>query len=519
MATAAMAGKPAAPTMDGCALSGSRMWTAGAVLALSNFMVVLDTSIANVSVPHIAGSLAIAPDQGTWVITSYSVAEAICVPLTGFLAARFGVVRTYLAAMTGFCLFSILCGMSPTLGFLVSARIGQGICGGPIMPLTQTLLLRVFPAQKRGQAMGLWAMTTVVAPIAGPLLGGTISDNWSWHWIFFINIPIAIICVVGSYLMVSKCETPTTKARIDVGGMALLVIWVGALQIMLDIGRDHDWFHNMFIVSLAVIAFVGFIAFVIWELTEDHPAVDLRVFRHRGFSAAVIALALTYGTFFSAVVVTPQWLQGAMGYTAQWSGFVTAWQGLLAVVFSLVVGKLTGRFDPRALVSFGMTWMAATIFVRAFWTSGVDYWTLALPHLAQGLGMPFFFVPLTILSLGSVQPKETASAAGLSSFVRTLSGAVGTSIATTIWANGAIRVHDQLVGSINQNPAVVQQMESTGFSPGQVRALVENLLTQESLVVSLDHMFLIATCLLLASAVLIWLVPKPKKAVDTSQAH
>ena len=504
---------------DSCALSGSRMWIAGVVLALSNFMVVLDTSIANVSVPHIAGGLAISPDQGTWVITSYSVAEAICVPLTGWLAARFGTVRTYLIAMIGFGLFSILCGMSQTLGMLVAARVGQGICGGPIMPLTQTLLLRVFPSSKRGPAMGLWAMTTVVAPIAGPVLGGTISDNWSWHWIFFINIPIAIICVVGSYLMVSKCETEKVMARIDRWGMVLLVVWVGALQIMLDLGRDRDWFHSGFIVSLALIALVGFIAFVIWELTDEKPAVDLRVFRHRGFTASVLALALTYSTFFSSVVVTPQWLQGALGYTAQWSGYVTAWQGVLAVTFSLVVGRLAGRFDARALVSFGMTWMAVSIFVRSNWTSGVDYWTLAWPHLATGLGMPFFFVPLTILSLASVEPKETASAAGLSSFVRTLSGAVGTSVATTMWANGAVRTHAQLVGSVNAPAGLVSQLEGSGFSSAQVRQLAENLLTQESLVISLDHMFEIATAALLASAVLIWLVPKPRKAVDTSQAH
>jgi len=309
------------------------------------------------------------------------------------------------------------------------------------------------------------------------------------------------------------------RARIDVGGMILLVIWVGALQIMLDIGRDHDWFHSTIIWVLALIAGVGFLVFLIWELTDRNPAVDLRVFRHRGFTASVLALALTYGTFFAAVVVTPQWLQGAMGYTAEWSGYVTAWQGLLAVVFSLIVGKLTGKFDPRLLVSFGMVWMAGCIFVRSDWTSGVDYWTLALPHLAMGLGMPFFFVPLTILSLGSVDPKETASAAGLSSFMRTLSGAVGTSIATTIWANGAIKVHAQLVGSINPPPGLVQQLESSGFSAAQVRQTMENLLTQESLVISLDHVMLIATALLLASAVLIWAVPKPRKAVDTSQAH
>jgi MFS transporter, DHA2 family, multidrug resistance protein len=505
---------PKAPTGPGA------IWIAGVVLALSNFMVILDTSIANVSVPHIAGSLAISPDQGTWVITSYSVAEAICVPLTGWLAQRFGTVRSYLFAMIGFGLFSILCGLSVSLPMLVAARIGQGLCGGPIMPLTQTLLLRVFPPEKRGGAMGLWAMTTVVAPIAGPVLGGTISDNWSWHWIFFINIPIAIICIVGSFIMVRDKETATTDARIDKGGLFLLVLWVGALQIMLDIGRDHDWFHDNGIVALACIAAVGFVAFLIWELTDDHPAVDLRVFRYRGFSAAVGALAITYACFFSAVVVTPQWLQGAMGYTAEWSGYVTAWQGVMAVVMSQVVGRLTGRMDPRFLVSAGMTWMAATVFMRVFWDSEVDYWTLALPHFLMGFGMPFFFVPLTIVALASVKGSETASAAGMMSFVRTLSGAVGTSIATTTWANQAIREHETLVGSLNPAAGLEQAYQGMGFSQLQIRAMLEQVVTRESLVLSLTHMFEIATVLLLISAALIWLVPNPRgKKVDTSQAH
>ena len=495
------------------------MWLAGTILALSNFMVVLDTSIANVSVPHIAGSLAISPDQGTWVITSYSVAEAICVPLTGWLASRFGTVRSYLFAMIGFGIFSVLCGLSVSLPMLVVCRIGQGLCGGPIMPLTQTLLLRVFPGQKRGQAMGLWAMTTVIAPIAGPLLGGTISDNWTWHWIFFINIPIAITCVIGSFIMVSKHETVPTRSRIDVGGMILLVIWIGALQIMLDLGRDHDWFASSLITGLAIVALVGFVAFLIWELTEANPAVDLRVFRHHGFSAAVVALALTYGTFFSAVVVTPQWLQGAMGYTAAWSGYVTAWTGVLAMVMSPIVGKLSGRMDPRSLVSFGMCWMGFTVFLRSFWSSDVDYWTLALPHFLMGFGMPLFFVPITILSLASVQPEETASAAGLSSFMRTLSGAVGTSIATTLWANEAVRDHAELAGLVNPPPGMQERFEAMGLSMSQIRGLVDQLVTRESLVLALDHVFQIATGLLLLSAILIWFVPRPTNPVDTSQAH
>lgn len=500
-------------------LSGGRMWMAGILLALSNFMIILDTSIANVSLPHIAGSLAISPDEGTWVITSYSVADAICVPLTGWLAARFGMVRTYLLAMIGFGIFSILCGMSVSLSMLVACRIGQGFCGGPVMPLTQTLLLRVFPPQKRGQAMGLWAMTTVVAPIGGPLLGGTISDNWSWHWIFFINIPIAILCVGGSFLMIRQFETDPVRQRIDRVGLALLVIWVGALQVMLDLGRDRDWFGSSLIVGLAAVAAVGFIAFLIWELTDEQPVVDLRVFRHRGFAAACVALFLTYATFFSSVVVTPQWLQGAMGYTASWSGYVTAWQGFFAVIMSQVVGRFVGRIDARVIASTGIAWMGFAIFLRSHWTSGVDYWTLVIPHLLTGFGLPMFFVPITIISLGAVLPEETASAAGLYSFLRTLSGAIGTSIATTAWANGAQRARADLTNIIHPPAGLADRLAAQGFRPDQVRGLLEQLVMKESYALSLDHLFQIAAVVMLFAAMLIWLAPRPGRPMDASAAH
>ncbi|MDE0946806.1 MAG: DHA2 family efflux MFS transporter permease subunit, partial [Sphingobium sp.] len=215
---------------------------AGLVLALSNFMVVLDLTIANVSVPHIAGNLGITPDQGTWIITSYAVAEAICVPLTGWLAQRFGVVKMFIWAMIGFGIFSVLCGLSMSLTMLVACRIGQGLCGGPIMPMSQTLLLRIFPPDQRARAMGLWAMTTLLGPAMGPIIGGYISDNWSWHWIFFINVPIAILCVTAAMALLRPVETETARLPIDRMGLFLLVFWIGCLQIMLDIGRDHDWF-------------------------------------------------------------------------------------------------------------------------------------------------------------------------------------------------------------------------------------------------------------------------------------
>ncbi|WP_420140553.1 DHA2 family efflux MFS transporter permease subunit [Sphingomonas sp.] len=500
-------------------LSGGTMWLAGVVLALSNFMVVLDTSIANVSVPHIAGSLAISPEQGTWVVTSYSVAEAICVPLTGWLALRFGAVRVFIWSMVGFAAFSILCGLSPNLGILVAARVGQGICGGPLIPLTQTLLLRIFPPDKRGAAMGLWAMTTVVAPVAGPVLGGTISDNWSWHWIFFINIPVAALCLFGVFALLRGEETPTEKQPVDFVGLILLVIWVGALQVMLDTGRDKDWFGSPLIVAEAVIAAIFFVAFLIWELTDRHPIVDVRVFRHRGFSASVIALAVCYGTFFSTVVITPQWLQGYLGYTAQWAGFVLAWQGMFAVVVSPIVGRLSGKFDPRMLVSGGMLWLAFALFQRTDWTSDVDYWSLAIPHMLNGLGLPFFFVPITILALASVEPRETASAAGLSSFVRTLAGAVGTSIATTLWADQGQSSRANLSGIVHSNSTAAQQLRIEGMDPERTRGLLERLIDQQAMAIATTHLFEIGTVLLIASGLIVWLVPRPRKAVDTSAAH
>ncbi|MFP5433071.1 MAG: DHA2 family efflux MFS transporter permease subunit, partial [Alphaproteobacteria bacterium] len=271
---------------------------AGLVLALSNFMVVLDLTIANVSVPHIAGNLGITPDQGTWIITSYAVAEAICVPLTGWLAQRFGVVKMFIWAMIGFGIFSVLCGLSMSLTMLVACRIGQGLCGGPIMPMSQTLLLRIFPPDQRARAMGLWAMTTLLGPAMGPIIGGYISDNWSWHWIFFINVPIAILCVVAAMALLRPVETDTARVPIDRMGLFLLVFWIGCLQIMLDIGRDHDWFGDPLIVILAILAVIGFAAFIIWELTEEHPIVDLRIFRHIGFTSGVFSLALGFGAYF-----------------------------------------------------------------------------------------------------------------------------------------------------------------------------------------------------------------------------
>ena len=492
---------------------------AGFVLALANFIVVLDITIANVSIPHISGNLGISADQGTWVITSYAVAEAICVPLTGWLSGRFGAVKMFIAGMFGFGFFSLLCGLSPTLSMLVVCRIGQGLCGAPLMPLSQTLLLRIFPPEQRGRAMGVWAMTTLLGPAMGPILGGVISDNWSWHWIFIINVPIVLFCGITALLLLRRAETETKKIPIDKVGLALLIFWISSLQLMLDIGRDHDWFHDPLIVVLGLCALVGFAAFIIWELTDEHPIVDLRIFRHVGFSAGVFSLSLCFGAYFASIVIIPQWLQLSLGYTATWAGFATALTAIAALTTSGLAAKLMTRMDPRILISAAVGWLGIMALVRTqWWTSGADFWTLALPQFIQGFGVSFFMVPLTAVTLGAVKPAETASAAGLQNFLRTMTIALATSIVLTLWGNAERTSQNELAGTIHPDVAM-RQLEASGLGMEQSRQVIGNLVGQQAMAVAVNHVFLIAAIVLFVAAAVVWLSPRPKTDVDLSGAH
>ncbi|MBO9712730.1 MAG: DHA2 family efflux MFS transporter permease subunit [Sphingomonas sp.] len=499
-------------------LTGVPLILAGVVLALTNFMVVLDTTIANVSVPHISGSLGISGSQGTWIITSYAVAEAVCVPLTGWLAGRFGTVRTFTFGMIGFGVFSTLCGLSTSLGMLVACRIGQGLCGGPLMPLSQTLLMRIFKPEQRAQAMGVWAMTTVVAPILGPILGGTISDSWSWHWIFFINIPVAALCAFGAMRLLARVETPTEQLRVDRVGLMLMLLWIGALQIMLDLGREHDWFNDGTIVSLAVVAVIGLLVFLAWEGTEAQPIVDLRVFRHRGFTVSVLSLSFAFATFFSSAVIIPQWLQLNMGYTATDAGYATAFTGVAAVIMSPIVAKLSTKVDPRLLVCFGILWLGFTSLLRVHWNSQADFWSLAFPQMLQGFGMPFFFIPLTTLALASVDPREVASAAGVMSFLRTMAGAIGTSVSTTMWDDQSRIARSEIVARLNTD-GTADSLTAQGFSLDQVRAIVAQLVDKEASSLATSHVFLLSAFVFVAAAMIIWLTPRPRRAVGPGAAH
>ena len=289
---------PAGPPADYPPLEGNTRLLGTLALSLATFMNVLDSSIANVSIPAIAGNLGVSPAQGTWVITSFGIANAIALPLTGWLTQRFGAVRLFTASVLLFVLASMLCGLATSLEMLIAGRVLQGFVAGPLMPLSQTLLMASYPRHQTGKALAFWGMTTLVAPVIGPLLGGWITDNFSWPWIFYINVPVGLFAAFLTWTIYHRRETPIRKLPIDRIGLALLVLWVGAMQLMLDKGKEQDWFASGEIVTLAVVSAVGFVVFLAWELTDAHPVVDLRLFGTRNFAFGVLATAVGYGLFF-----------------------------------------------------------------------------------------------------------------------------------------------------------------------------------------------------------------------------
>ncbi len=500
-------------------LTGGALFLGALCLAMANFLAILDTTIANVSVSSIAGSLGTSTSQGTYVITSYAVAEAISVPLTGWLSRRFGSIRVFVTCFVLFGIFSILCGMATSMTMLVAFRVFLGLAGGPLMPLSQTLMMRIFPKDKSHAAIGIWSMTTLVAPIMGPILGGILCDQFSWPYIFFVKTPFALVAALICWKLLKKYETKTVRSKIDKVGLALLVVWVAALQLMLDEGKDHDWFESTRICILAVIAVIGFIAFLIWELTERNPVVDLKVFRHRGYSMSMLTLSLAFGAFFSISVITPLWLQIYMGYTATISGYSTATMGILAVFLAPLIANLSAKFDPRPFVFVGVMWLGLWTFIRGFGNLDMTFAQISYPMFFQGIGMPLFFVPLTAIALGCVRPSEMESAAGLMNFIRTLSGAFATSMINTSWEHQTRYVHAELAGLTDKAGVATNMMQDSGMAMGQIRSSMDWLLQKQSVMVATNQLFMVIAVIFAVAACIIWFAPKPKHAVDPAAAH
>jgi DHA2 family multidrug resistance protein len=499
------------PYLHGLPLAGTIM-----LLALANFIAILDMTIVNVSVPHIAGTLAISPNEGTWVITSYAVAEAITVPLSGWLTARFGGVRVFVTAVAMFGLVSMFCGVARTLPVLIVFRVLQGLAGGPLMPMSQTLLMRVTPPRHVQLAIGLQGMTTVFAPLVGPVLGGAITDTVGWPWAFYINVPVSVLCALLVWQLLASRETRTVKQPIDYVGLGLLILWIGALQIMLDSGENNGWFGSPFIVTLAIVCVVGFVAFLIWELTAEHPIVDLSVFRYRTFSLLVFALALTFGSYFATIVLIPLWLQTNMGYTATMAGEILGFQGLLGVVMSPVAAVLVGRIDARILMSVGLSILAAVTFWRTDFAPNMTFLQIALPQFFTGLAIPLIIVPLMGLSVAAVPSAQTASASGLVYFIRTISGALGAALITTAWDRATTDAHVNLTGVLHHPVSILDMLQAHGLSPDQALHVLENLVQGQAVMVATDRMFMVMTVIVVSVMAAVWLTPKPRGAAAFS---
>jgi MFS transporter, DHA2 family, multidrug resistance protein len=503
---------PAAPPP----LTGATLALGAVALSLATFMNVLDTSIANVSIPAIAGDLGVSPDQGTWVITSFAVANGISVPLTGWLTRRFGQVKLFTAAVVLFVIASILCALAPTLSLLILARVFQGAVAGPMIPLSQALLLASYPKNRSGMALAMWSITTLVAPVVGPVLGGWITDNISWPWIFYINVPVGIAAALSTWAIYRKRETPTAKVPVDAVGLGLLIVWVGAMQVMLDKGKDLDWFNSSTIVTLGCVAVIGFAVFIIWELTENHPVVDLSLFRSRNFTVSTIAMLFAYGLFFGNVVLLPLWLQQYMGYTATLAGWVLAPVGILAILLSPVVGRINDRVDQRILVTISFAIFALVLFMRAHFNTDATITTLMLPTVIQGAAMAAFFIPLVSISLSGMSPERIPAASGLFNFARITAGAFGTSITTTLWDRRATLHHAQLIERLTPGDpttaAAVGTLHSGGLSTDQSYAMLNRLVDSQAFILSADDIFYVSGILFLGLILLVWLAHPPRGA-------
>jgi len=483
------------------------------LLAMATFMQVLDLTIANVSLPAITGDLGAATSQGAWVITSYAVANAITVPLTGWLSDRYGQARMFTIATSLFTFASLLCGLSWSLPVLISARVLQGAMAGFMVPLSQALLIRNYPPEKRGMALAIWGMTVVVAPIVGPLLGGWITDNAHWEWIFFINLPIGVIAAFGVWQLLKDRETPLRRRPLDRVGVALLVTWVGCLQVLLDKGNELDWLSSNFIVVLTVIVVVSFSLFLVWELTDAHPIVDLELFRHRNFGMSALALSLAYGVFLGTMVIQSLWLQTQLGYTAQWAGYALAPVGIFAVLLAPLVGRGLQHIDPRRFATTAFIVFATCFFWRTHFTTGADFITIASPQLLQGVAVSMFFAPLVSINIGGIAPERMASAAGTQNFLRTMCGSFGTSLAVALWTRRESLHRSQLAEHINaydpQSTLFSERLGAVGMPPDQIHAVLDRLLSGQANMLATNDVFWLCGCLLILLIPVIWLAKPP----------
>lgn len=495
----------AAPKLPLEPLQGPALVLVAIAISVANFMQTLDLTIANVAVPTIAGDLGVAPDMGTWMLTSFATPLAITLPLTGWLAQRFGQVRLFRVSVVLFVLTSILCGLAPNFESLLLFRALQGAASGPITALSQALLLAVFPAARRNVALSVWQTTTFVAPVLGPIAGGWITDNLSWPYIFYVNVPTGALVLLVLTRFLGRRDNPTRHLPVDFVGLLLLAAAFGSLQLMLDRGQNLDWFAAVEIRALAVLCVVSFVALVLWELTDAHPIVDLRLFADRSFTAGTIAVTLGFGVYYGALVLVPLWLQTEQGYTATWAGIATAPLGIAGIVIAPLIGRIQGRSDPRHLATVALVGWGAASFWRMGFNTDVTLGDIAANSLLMGAATAFFITPLVSLSIAGLPRERLPAASGVQNALRRIGTSVATSVAPTYFERRS-RVHNTyLVDRITPfDPAAgdwLARLEHAGMSPAGALASVSRSIDVQAHMLALNDFSF--GCLLLFGATLL----------------
>lgn len=484
-------------------------------LGLGTFIQVLDISIANVSIPNISGDLGVSSTQGTWIITSFSVSNAIVLPLTGVLARHFGEVRLFVWSTGLFSFMSWLCGLAWNLPVLILFRVLQGAVAGALIPLSQSLLIQNYPEEKKNLAIGLWSTIVIIAPVLGPVLGGWITDEYGWPWIFYINVPLGLFSTLVSWRMLKGRESEIKKLPIDFVGFALIAFGVGALQIALDKGQELDWFNSDVIIALSICATVGLTYFIGWELYTENPAVELSFFKGRNFRVSTILSSVAFLIFFAGLVLLPLWLQTRMGYTAFWAGISIMPTGLIPVFFSPYVGKSLQKFDARILASLSYVLLAISFYWLSTFTTSVSLQQIMLARLFQGLGLMLFFIPMLALALSEIAPTSIASASGIFNFSRLIAGGgFGTALAVTLWNRREIFHHSQLIESVNASNLNTSQffkiLEGLQISGDPAKQVVDNIVLQEASMLAINDVFYLCAWIYLFLVPFVWLCRRPK---------
>jgi len=507
-------------------------WLIAIAVMSSTFMEVLDTTVVNVSLPHIAGSLSASTDEATWTLTSYLVANAIILPMTGWLAGRFGRKRLLIMAVTGFTVASFFCGLAPSLPFLIIFRVIQGACGGGLQPLSQAILLESFPPEKRGQAMAFWALGIVVAPMLGPVAGGWLTDNYSWRWVFYINVPIGVIAILLTQAFVfDPPYLRREKTGIDYWGIGLLCVGMGSLQIMLDKGQEEDWFGSHFIITLLVLAIIGMGGLIIRELKAKHPVIDLTVFKYRTYAVGTFLMTIVGFVLYGSTVLLPLLMQELLGYTATHAGVTNLPRGLASFLFMPVVGILTGKVDARKLLAVGLTATAIAMFLVSTFSLDVGFWNFWWPLMIQGAGLGLIFVPLTTVTNDPIPRERMGNATSLFNLMRNIGASMGISAVTTLQFR-QMQAHTNILGAhVNSSSPAAQQtlrgLQQAFMSRGadavtaahQAEGAVWGMVLRQASMLSYNDVFRFLGGMFLVLLPLLFLMKKPKGGEGTSMAH